>query len=172
MSDFTNKLSTVLKKCVKIVASGAKTLINNIRFWTEELSNRSKRRDLIKELGLKALELSQNGADFPLEMNELVKQIVQLDMELDTLKTAHAVQKAAAAEKHAAEKAARAAEKAASVIEQSTAAVDIEIPETVPVAEIQVPAEEEVRVPTLDIDEAVRAAENSDHEEQRPTLNV
>lgn len=181
MSDFSNKLKNVLVCSAKFIGKTANTAVKAGKYKMNELTGVSKRRDLINELGSKVFELSQNGLELPSEAAELVRQILVIDGELETLRADHAAQKAAAAEQHAAEKAARAAEKAAAkaaaAIEKSTEPVAVDLPDAeAPTAEIEVSSAETTEdVPTLKVD--VAAGESSctgekPAEDSVPTLKV
>ena len=178
MSLISQKLKSVLLDGAKIVGNAAATAAKNTKYKMNELSNLSKRRELIAELGTKVFELCIGGVELPAEAAEIVKQIIALDGDLEALRADHAAQKAAAAEKHAAEKAARAAEKAAAkaaaAIEKNTVPVEVE-----PLA-AEAPADavemtEKAETPVLDVEAA--AAENAEitakpAENEIPTLNV
>lgn len=173
MADFSTTLKNVFSKSVKFVGKTAKSAAKSTKYKLDELSNLSKRRDLISELGNKVYELAQAGLVLPAEAAEIAKQITMLDGDLAVMRADHAAEKAAAAEQHAAEKAARAAEKAAAktaaAIEKSTAVVDVELPEVAaPEAECEVNAEVG-EVPTLNV-----TPESADKEAETevPTLNV
>ena len=107
--------------------------------------------------------------ELPAEVAEIVSQIAALDGDLETLRSTHAAEKAAAAEKHAAEKAARAAEKAAAkaaAAQQASAPVATEQPQEA------APAEAPVMDAETEADEETVCADETDETEDVPTLNV
>ena len=162
MSDIREKVKQLLNGSAKFIGKTAASAAKATKYKVNEMGQLSKRRELISELGAKVFELYGKGAELPEEALDLARQIAVLDTELESMRAEHAAQKAAAAEKQAVEKAARAAEKAAAktaaVIEKSTEPVDVELPE-----------EETVSVPTLDVKEEA-TLEKLDTEV--PTLNV
>lgn len=168
MSDFGVKIKGILSTSAKFVSKTATSAAKATKYKMDELSTLSKRRDLISDLGAKVYELSKSGLELPADAAELVKQIIALEGDLESMRADHAAQKAAAAEQHAAEKAARAAEKAAAkaaaASEQGTTPMEVELPE------VQMPAAEAVVVPTLDVEETAAPEEAS--ETDVPTLNV
>lgn len=177
MSDFNSKLKDILSSSAKFIGKTADSAAKATKYKMNELSNLSKRRDLISELGAKVFELSNAGLELPADAAEIVKQIVALDVELNALRADHAAQKAAAAEQHAAEKAARAAEKAAAkaaaAVQKGTAPVEIELSETEAPADEAHTVNEEEAVPTLDVEEATPAtADEKPEAPEVPTLNV
>lgn len=173
MADFSTTMKNVVSVSVKFIVNTAKTAAKAIKFKMDEMSNLSKRRDLIGQLGDKVFELSNKGVQLPDEIIEIVGNIVQLDGELAIMRARRAADKVAAAEQHAAEKAARATEKAAAksaaVIDKSTQTVEIEVPEAPAAADIE-EMEESAAVPVMNIH--VEQEENKAEEETVPTLNV
>ncbi len=180
MSDFGLKLKSILTHGAKFVGQTANSAAKATKYKMGELSNLSKRRDLIAELGAKVFELSCNGLELPDAAAAIVKQIVALDGDLQAMRADHAAEKAAAAEKHAAEKAARAAEKAAAkaaaAVEKGAAPVDIELPEVEAAPLEEASVVDQQAVPTLDVeinaaDVSACTGEKSDDSDV-PTLNV
>ncbi len=112
MSEIGLKIKQAGTTGAKAVGRAATSAANTTKFKVDELSILSKRRDLINDLGKRVLEMSRNGIELPEGMADLIQQLDALDSSLDTLRNAHAAQKAEAAEKRAAEKEARAAAKA------------------------------------------------------------
>lgn len=171
MANFGHTLKNVLTRSAKFVGSTASRLAKATKFKTNELTELSKRRDLVNVLGEKVYDLSHNGLVLPEEAAALVHQIAALDNELAVLRADHAAQKAADAQQRAAEKAARAAEKAATkaaaAIEQSTAPVAVNIPE-LDASDSEV-VSDTASVPTLNVEVS---AEDASATEEVPTLNV
>lgn len=155
MSEIGLKIKQAGTTGAKAVGRAATSAANTTKFKVDELSILSKRRDLINDLGKRVLEMSRNGIELPEGMADLIQQLDALDSSLDTLRNAHAAQKAEAAEKRAAEKEARAAAKATVVDPAETAApvqddasCEQEGSDEAPVEEAD-PAESEIR--TLNI---------------------
>ena len=171
MAEFGEKLKNVLTRSAKFIGRTANTTAKATKYKVNEMTALNKRRELIGELGKKVYELCEQGLVLPAEGNEIVEQIKKLDEDLNTLRSEHAAEKAAAAEQHAMEKAARATEKAAAkaaeAIDKSTAPVEVEVPADEPAAEI--PAEAPA-APALEV-ESEEAAEPKTATEV-PTLNV
>ncbi len=175
MANFGETLKDVFHTSKAFVTRNANKAAKATKFKYHEMSNQSKRRDLIRELGEKVFELSKTGAAMPAEVAELIEQINKLEIDLASLRSDRVAEKAAAAEQYSAEKAARAAEKAAAkaaaAIEKSTAPVEINMPEVeAPVAEIDVVvSDEKEAIPTLEV---AQEASEQDAPTECPTLNV
>ena len=166
MADFAAALKDRAVRFAKLIGRTAKKTTQAAKYKMDELSNISKHRDLIRELGEKTYELSCSGQQLPAEIAQIVEQITALDADLSTLRADYALKKAEAAEAQAAEKAARAAEKAAAKAEAaiSKGAAPVEMAfETVtePVMESEVVIAKAPDAPTMDYDayEAEQAAE-------------
>lgn len=170
MADFSTTFKYVVTKSAKFIGKTASTAVKATKYKLKEMDVLGKRRDLLKDLGDKVYELTANGLVLPEEAAEIVRQLTEVDMQLNTLRAEHAAQKAAEAERKATEKAARAAEQAAAktaaAIELSTEPVAMEVPEVQPPE-----AENETSVPTLNVDISADVAADAE-ETAPPTLNI
>ena len=93
MADFSTTLKNVFSKSVKFVGKTAKSAAKSTKYKLDELSNLSKRRDLISELGNKVFELAQAGLVLPAEAAEIAKQITMLDGDLAVMRADHAAER-------------------------------------------------------------------------------
>ncbi len=172
MSEFVKNIKALLTRGVKGVGRTARRVAKETKFKTSEMSELSKRRELINELGAKIYDLAQNGLVLPSEAAEIVQQLTALDQKLFSLRANYSAEKAVEAQRRAAEKAARSAEKAAvqtaAAIQMSTAPVEVSIPDQ-PTANDTFDAEETPVCPTLDL-EAPSSENTADSE--IPMLNV
>ena len=160
MSDFTITLKKVLTRTARFIGRTAATVAAYTKFKIKELSALSKRRDLIRELGIKVYELAGNGLMLPDEATELVGSVSALDAEVEALRADHAARKAEKAEQAAAEKAARAAAQAAAFEKNAAEQVaPSRVDEGATVPEINVP---EFSVPDAE----------DDAQSELPTLNI
>lgn len=170
MADFMKTIKQSFTRGAKMVTRNAKKLTKAAKFKTHELSDLRKRRKLISDLGEMVYKMTNEGLVLPVDAAELVKEITLLDSDLNVLRSDRAAQKAADAQLRAAEKASLAAEKAAAktaaAIEKSTAPVQVEIPETVILAEAPVATEAEA--PVLELQVEAEAHENT----EVPTLEI
>ena len=149
MADFMTSFKNSFIRSAKFIGRNTKRLTSAAKFKAHEMSDLHKRRKLIHNLGEKVYKLGSEGLVLPVELSEIIKEIILLDSDLNLVRSERAAQKAADAQLRAAEKAALAAEKAAAktaaTIEQSTAPVQIEIPDsTAETPVLDIPAKSEV----------------------------
>ncbi len=169
MANFAETLKGILTEGVKAINVAAKGVAGATRYKMSEMDSVSRRREAISELGEKVYGLFVAGVELPDEVLPLVNEIRALDESLDSLRSEHAAQKAAAAEAAAAEKAARAqvraeakaaakAAKAAASVESSAA-----VTEEAPVLDVETEAEAPLtytgEAPTLEVEEAAETEE-------------
>ncbi len=170
MADFSTTFKNVVSKSAKCIGKAANAAVKATKYKLKEMDILGKRRELLKDLGDKVYELTANGLVLPEEAEEIVRQLTEVDAQLNTLRAEHAAHKAAEAEQKAAEKAARAAEQAAA---KTAAAIDMcTEPVEAGMPEMQTPEVAcEAPVPTLHVD--VPAADDADAEAtEPPILNV
>lgn len=139
MADMTKGLKDIWMKGMETISDTANRIAVNTRQKVNEMNIVNRRAEIMKDLGRKAYAMWQQGDAFPAEMDALMRELHQLDTELNEIRNG----KSAPAQEETCE--AEAADEAAD-----------EIP-----SEVEAPA---VPVMTVDAEEAAPAPEAEDSE--------
>lgn len=166
MADIKNMFKSFMKQSAKLISRTTSNAVSATRYKMDEMGNSGRRRDKIAELGEKVYELSQAGVALPVELNDLLGELKELEKELEVIKSDRAAAKVASAERAAADKAERAAEKAAA---KAAAAAERAAKAAAPV-EAAVEADTEA-APVLDAEPVYEAAAPAE-EEEAPVIDV
>lgn len=157
MADMTKGLKDIWMKGMETISDTANRIAVNTRQKVNEMNIVNRCAEIMKDLGRKAYAMWQQGDAFPAEMDALMRELHQLDTELNEIRNG----KSAPAQEETCE--AEAADDAQEEIEADDAveaeAAD-EAADEIP-SEVEAPA---VPVMTVDAEEAAPAPEAEDSE--------
>lgn len=155
MADMTRGLKDIWMKGMETISDTANKIAVNTRQKVNEMNIVNRRAEIMKDLGKKAYAMWQQGDPFPAEMDALMRELHQLDTELNEIRNG----KSTPAQEEACE-----AEVADEAPEETEAEDDVEAVDEVP-AEAEEPA---APVLTVDADETAPETEES----EVPTIHV
>lgn len=171
MSDFAVTLKNALTQSAKFVGRTACSTAKAAKFKVSELTTLGKRRELINELGEMMFDLAKGGFNLPVEASVLLEQLKSIENDLETLRAAHAAEKAADAEKTAAEKGIQSGERTASTT-ACTFDKDMDlVDEPIAKAETDSSVEFEAKGPVMEVTEETSSTSDKTDREI-PTLDI
>ncbi len=90
MADMKSGLKSVWKKGLAAINQTAKNIEGNTRYKMNEMTLVARRREILSDFGARAYEIWQMGdQQFPAELESLLKELAQVDEDLNALRTEH-----------------------------------------------------------------------------------
>lgn len=88
MSELGQNLKDLVMKGIDAIGNTASNLASNTRQKVNEMALKGKRNEILEAFGEKAYEAWKNGAELPDELTAELREVLELDEELDRIRTA------------------------------------------------------------------------------------
>lgn len=85
MADLNQKLREVWKKGMEAIGSTANGIASSARYKVDEMNLTNRRREIMKNLATVCYELYKRGEAFPEEAEAMLREISQVDQEMEAL---------------------------------------------------------------------------------------
>ncbi len=89
MADLNQKLREVWKKGMEAIGSTANGIASSARYKVDEMNLTNRRREIMKNLATVCYELYKRGETFPEEAEAMLREISQVDQEMEALHQNH-----------------------------------------------------------------------------------
>lgn len=86
MAQFGNKVKLTVLKGMEAIGQGASNLASNAQQRLQELNLDNQRRELLNAFPLKAYELWQKGESLPQPLDEMMKELKEVDERLNLIR--------------------------------------------------------------------------------------
>ena len=86
MADIAKTLKGALIKGMEAIGTAANNIASNTKYKMDEMTIINRRREILGDFGAKAYELWQKGIRFPAELEDELKELNELDIQLNTLR--------------------------------------------------------------------------------------
>lgn len=86
MADLNQKLREVWKKGMETIGSTANGIASSARYKVDEMNLTNRRREIMKNLATVCYELYKRGETFPEEAEAMLREISQVDQEMEALR--------------------------------------------------------------------------------------
>ena len=86
MTKWTNKVKAAFLKSLESLGKSASNMADNAHDRLNEMNLQTRRREILSEFPLQALEMFQNGMTFPEPLNEMLVELNELDAQLAVLR--------------------------------------------------------------------------------------
>ena len=86
MAKFGTRLRLAWLRGMEALGTSASNLASNAKFKVAEMNLESRRREILTEFNLKAYELWQKGAALPPALDEMFRELYELDEKLSDLR--------------------------------------------------------------------------------------
>ena len=82
MSNYMNKVKTAFLRGLESIGRGAANMADNAHDRLNEMNLETRRREILSEFPIRALELYQKGTELPQPLNEMLAELTTLDSQL------------------------------------------------------------------------------------------
>lgn len=86
MSKLNNRLKLAWLKSVEVIGTGASNLASNAKHKAAEITLETRRREIMTEFSLLALDLWQKGEQLPKPLDDLLVELTDIDERLSVLR--------------------------------------------------------------------------------------
>lgn len=86
MANLGNNVKLAFLKGLEAIGNGASNMASNAHHRLNEINLETRRRELMSELPVRALDLWQNGAELPEPLNAMLRELSELDEQLTVLR--------------------------------------------------------------------------------------
>lgn len=89
MASLGNNLKVAFLRGLEAVGRGASNMASNAHQKLNEINLETRRRELLSEIPVRALDLWQQGEPMPQPLGEMLRELSELDEELTVLRAQH-----------------------------------------------------------------------------------
>lgn len=86
MANLGNSVKLAFLKGLEAIGNGASNMASNAHQKLNEINLETRRRELMSELPVRALDLWQNGVELPEPLNGMLRELSELDEQLTVLR--------------------------------------------------------------------------------------
>ena len=87
MADLGKSLKTAWLKGMEAIGNTASNIANNTKTKVQEMNLINRRREILSDFGAQAYEMWQKGETFPEKLAEQLRELSQVDEELNVIRT-------------------------------------------------------------------------------------
>lgn len=87
MAEIRKSLKGIWLKSMEAISNTASNIASNTKYKVDEMNIVNRRREILSDFGAQSYELWQKGEKFPAQLDELLKELSELDEALNAIRT-------------------------------------------------------------------------------------
>lgn len=87
MAEIKKSLKGIWLKSMEAISNTASNIASNTKYKVDEMNIVNRRREILSDFGAQSYELWQKGEKFPAQLDELLKELSELDEALNAIRT-------------------------------------------------------------------------------------